>query len=82
VIRDSKKKGRTPMEWTERETFKACKESLAEATLLTYSSADAALSLTTDASEMATGNCTQSNGEMQPLAFFSKKLSSTEIQPL
>jgi len=76
------KKGNTPLTWTqELETaFTNCKNSLARATLLAHPVPTAGLSITTDASDVAIGAVVhqQTNGEQQPLAFLSKKLSQAQ----
>jgi len=78
------KKGNTPIEWTTELdlAFNHCKEKLAQATLLAHPILDAPLSLTTDASDTAMGAVVyQLAGDVQqPLAFFSKKLSSAQTK--
>lgn len=75
-------KGKASISWTTETTqaFEHCKEQLAKATLLAHPHDDAPLSLVTDASDTAVGATLQQlvNKEWQPLAFFSKKLTSTE----
>ena len=75
-------KGKTPVKWTATSVraFEACKESLAQATLLAHPKPDAPLALFTDASDFTVGAALQQyvNGAWEPLAFFSKKLSSAE----
>lgn len=75
-------KGKTPVQWTEssKEAFEVCRRSLAEAALLAHPDPGATLAIVSDASDLAVGAVLQQkvNEEWQPLAFFSKKLSSTE----
>lgn len=60
--------------------FNKCKESLANAALLAHPDCQAALALTTDASDVAMGAVLQQfkNNCWEPLAFFSRKLSSSQ----
>lgn len=60
--------------------FEECKESLCRATLLAHPDSGAKLGLFTDASEEAIGGVLQQlkDGHWQPLAFFSRKLSSAQ----
>lgn len=62
--------------------FSAIKEELAKATLLTHPKAGAPTSVMVDASNSAVGAVLQQNinGTWKPLAFFSKKLSTTECR--
>lgn len=75
-------KGNAPVSWTpEAEAaFEACKESLAQAALLAHPRLDAPLAVFTDASDFTIGAALQQKVDdtWQPLAFFSRKLSSTE----
>lgn len=75
-------KGSHPIELTEStlESFKACKESLCNATLLAYPKCENKLSLVTDSSQTSIGSTLQQlvNGNWQPLSFFSKKLSPSQ----
>ena len=62
------------------QAFRHTKQSLAEATLLSYPIRDRKLTLTTDASDVAIGGVLEQdlpNGR-QPIAFFSRKLTRTE----
>ncbi|KAJ1518939.1 hypothetical protein ONE63_011448 [Megalurothrips usitatus] len=58
--------------------FQSCKDALATATMLAYPVTGAPLSLYTDASLRCVGAVLQQlvDGELQPLAFFSKKISA------
>lgn len=60
--------------------FEACKESLCNAALLAHPDSKAKLGLVTDASDFAIGGVLQQlmEGNWQPLAFFSRKLSPTQ----
>lgn len=60
--------------------FESCKQSLCNATLLAHPNSEAKLSLVTDASDTAMGATLQQqkDGEWEPLAFFSKRLSSSQ----
>lgn len=57
--------------------FEQCKENLSNAALLSHPDCNAKLALVTDASDLAMGAVVQQlkDGEWQPLAFFSRKLS-------
>ncbi|BHF61290.1 hypothetical protein SprV_0100426300 [Sparganum proliferum] len=63
-------------------SFNDVKAALAKATLLAHSRSDAQLTLMTDASSTAAGASLQQtvSGVLQPLAFFSKKLSPAETR--
>nr|VZI39582.1 unnamed protein product [Spirometra erinaceieuropaei] len=63
-------------------SFNDVKTSLADATLLAHPRSDAQLTLMTDASSTAVGASLQQTvrGVLQPLAFFSKKLSPAETR--
>ncbi|BHF77003.1 hypothetical protein SprV_0502010500 [Sparganum proliferum] len=63
-------------------SFDDVKAALASATLLAYPRSDAQLTLMTDASSTAVGASLQKTviGVLQPLAFFSKKLSPAETR--
>ncbi|ROT82929.1 integrase core domain protein [Penaeus vannamei] len=68
----------TRIEWTSstNETFQACKEALAAATLLNHPLPEAPLSIAIDASDTAIGAVLQQRQgkQWQPLAFFSQTL--------
>ncbi|KAL0851260.1 hypothetical protein ABMA28_007096 [Loxostege sticticalis] len=63
-----------------RKSFDECKTSLSQATLLSHPDHTAELALVTDASDVAIGAVLQQrkDGEWQPLAFFSHKLSASQ----
>ncbi|GFT15673.1 transposon Tf2-8 polyprotein [Trichonephila clavipes] len=60
--------------------LKRCKQALADAALLTHPSPSAPLALHVDASDYAIGGALHQvvDTELQPLAFFSRKLTSSE----
>lgn len=62
--------------------FQQVKEALSNVVLLAHPLENSIFNITTDASNLAVGAVLQqfSNNEWQPLAFFSKKLSPTEIK--
>lgn len=75
-------KKNTAVKWTPilEEAFEKCKDSLVEITLLAHPVPAANLVLTTDASDHSIGACLQQevNNSLQPLAFFTKKLSPAQ----
>ncbi|GFT31626.1 retrovirus-related Pol polyprotein from transposon 17.6, partial [Trichonephila clavipes] len=60
--------------------FQRCKQALADAALLAHPSPSAPLALHVDASDYAIGGALHQavDSELQPLAFFSRKLTSSE----
>lgn len=62
------------------QAFEKCKESLCRSALLAHPDIQARLALVTDASDNATGAVLQqfTNNNWQPLAFYSKKLSTSQ----
>lgn len=64
------------------QAFQVCKDSLANAALLAHPDCTAKLALVTDASDRAIGAVLQQlkNGVWQPLAFFSRKLSPSQVK--
>ncbi|KAL7723540.1 hypothetical protein ACLKA6_000128, partial [Drosophila palustris] len=82
LIPGNKKNDSSPIAWTEEtiKHFEECKHSLATATLLVHPSADAFLSLSTDASDIAVGAVLHQvvNKEFQPMGVFSVKLTDTQ----
>lgn len=64
------------------EAFNKCKEILANATLLAHPSPSASLALHVDASDYAVGGALHQivDSELQPLGFFSRKLSAAETR--
>lgn len=78
----NKKNDQTLVDWTPQRltAFQECKDKLANATLLVHPSTNAPLSIEVDASAFAIGGVVHqySNDLWQPLAFFSKKLNSTQ----
>ncbi|GFR32454.1 retrovirus-related Pol polyprotein from transposon opus [Trichonephila clavata] len=84
-LKGAKKNDRTPILWAEESAvaFEKCKKDPAEATVLYHPSADASLAIVVDASDTAVGDALhqQTSKWWQPLAFFSKTISSTvEVQ--
>lgn len=77
-------KGNTTLTWTPEQTtaFENCKSQLGNATLLCHPVHNAPLALVTDASNTAMGAVLQQliEGEWQPLAFYSHKMSKTQMK--
>ncbi|GFU66219.1 retrovirus-related Pol polyprotein from transposon 297 [Trichonephila clavipes] len=75
--RDSK-----PLNWSSEAitAFQRCKQAFADAALLAHPSPSAPLALHVDASDYAIGGALHQvvDSELQPLAFFSRKLTSSE----
>lgn len=82
LIIGNKKNDTTPIKWTDETIiiFNECKKDLADFTVLAHPSPHAQLSLSVDASDTAVGAALHQmiDGQLQPLAFFSKKLSGAE----
>lgn len=82
LIKTNKRRDRTPISWTEdaEAAFDEFKRALADATLLAHPRENARLVLCTDASDFAIGAALHQveGGIIEPLAFFSRKLSSAE----
>ncbi|XP_037928948.1 uncharacterized protein LOC119663416, partial [Teleopsis dalmanni] len=80
----NRKNDKSVISWTPEdvEVFEACKNDLAQATLLNFMALDAQLTLTTDASDVAVGAVLQQvvKGVTQPLAFYSKGLSPAQTK--
>ncbi|GFX13973.1 transposon Tf2-9 polyprotein [Trichonephila clavipes] len=76
------KKDSKPLNWSSEAitAFQRCKQALADAALLVHPSPSAPLALHVDASDYAIGGALHQvvNSELQPLAFFSRKLTSSE----
>lgn len=81
-IKGAKKRDNRPINWTpeSEQAFTNCKEDLAAAALLAHPDEQAALAVTTDASETAIGATLEQHreGKWQPLGFFSKKLTEAQ----
>ncbi|GFT90814.1 retrovirus-related Pol polyprotein from transposon 17.6 [Trichonephila clavipes] len=82
-LKDSKgKKDSNPLNWSSEAitAFQRCKQALADAALLAHPSPSAPLALHVDASDYAIGGALHQvvDSELQPLAFFSRKLISSE----
>ncbi|GFW79449.1 transposon Tf2-8 polyprotein [Trichonephila clavipes] len=76
------KKDSKPLNWSSEAitAFQRCKQALADAALLAHPSPPAPLALHVDASDYAIGGALHQvmDSELQPLAFFSRKLTSSE----
>ncbi|GFX01247.1 transposon Tf2-11 polyprotein [Trichonephila clavipes] len=76
------KKDSKPSNWSSEAitAFQRCKQALADAALLAHPSPSAPLALHVDASNYAIGDALHQvvDSELQPLAFFSRKLTSSE----
>ena len=74
------KHGKIQWDDDRHEAFEAAKTALADVTLLHHPSADAEMSLTVDASDVAMGGQIEQKlgNRFVPIAFFSKKLSTAE----
>ncbi|GFU89677.1 hypothetical protein TNCV_2265671 [Trichonephila clavipes] len=76
------KKESKPLNWSSEAitAFQRCKQALAGAALLAHPSPSAPLALHVDASDYAIGGALHQvvDSELQPLAFFSRKLTSSE----
>ena len=84
LVTGNKKNDRSPLTWTQpaEEAFERCKYELANATLLAHPDAEAQLALYVDASDTAVGAALHQliNGTLQPLAFYSKKLTQSQAK--
>lgn len=83
MIHGNVKNDRTPLQWDEstNQAFEQCKTDLANAALLAHPSSEAKLVLEVDASGTAIGavlHQLDESGLLQPLAFFSRKLSDAK----
>ncbi|GFU63117.1 hypothetical protein TNCV_4162871 [Trichonephila clavipes] len=76
------KKDSKPLNWSSEAitAFQRCKQALADAALLAHPSPSAPLALHVDASDYAIGGALHQvvDSELQPLALFSRKLTSSE----
>lgn len=83
-ITDSKKNDKREIAWTTEavNAFELTKKALVDATLLSHPSFDAETRLVTDASDFSMGAALEQNidGSWKPLAFFSRKFSSTQVK--
>lgn len=81
-LRGARKNDKTKLNWSVRaeEEFQKSKELIANAVLLAHPKPDEKLALHVDASDFAIGGALSQvvNGNLQPLAFFSRKLSPAE----
>ncbi|GFY15154.1 hypothetical protein TNCV_1569681 [Trichonephila clavipes] len=81
-LKGSKGKDSKPLNWSSEAiaAFQRCKQALADAALLAHLSPSAPLALHVDASDYAIGGALHQvvDSELRPLAFFSRKLTSSE----
>lgn len=81
-LHNARKNDRTPIVWsTDAESaFQQCKAQLENAVTLSFPTADATLSLMTDASDTCAGAVLQQldKGTWKPLGYFSKRFSETQ----
>jgi transposase InsO family protein len=84
LIAGPKRSKRTPLQWSDEAqlAFENCKQALADCVQLAHPMADARLALVCDASDFAMGASLNqwSQGAWQPLAFFSKKFTPTQMK--
>ncbi|GFW01186.1 dynein heavy chain 17, axonemal [Trichonephila clavipes] len=80
IIRPSKSPWSSPLHVVPKSDSTRCKQALADAALLAHPSPSAPLALHVDASDYAIGGALHQvvDSELQPLAFFSRKLTSSE----
>lgn len=82
LMNSSKKNDKTPINWTLESTaaFIACKNSLANSTLLAHPAENAKLALHVDASGTSIGAALHQiiDNRMEPLGFYSKRLTETQ----
>lgn len=82
LLKDSKKNDRRPVPWYEESinAFENCKTELSQAALLVHPAEASPLLLATDASDTTIGAVLEQihDNKRQPLAFFSKKLSTAQ----
>lgn len=80
----SVKNDRSSLSWSAETTsaFEACKQQLANSTLLAHPSKNAELSLWVDASDTAAGAALHQivKGALEPLGFFSRKFDKTQLR--
>ncbi|GBM57712.1 hypothetical protein AVEN_222556-1 [Araneus ventricosus] len=82
LVKGKKKRDKTTIDWSEAavQAFQTCKNSIAQAALLAHPNSEAKLSLAVDASNTGTAGTLQQTylKKIQPLAFFSRKLTPAE----
>lgn len=82
LVKGKSKKDKSEIVWCDitRKAFEECRAMVADAALLAFPEMDAQISVMVDASEVAVGSVLQQcvKGIMQPLGFFSKKLTVAE----
>ncbi|GBM71642.1 hypothetical protein AVEN_269194-1 [Araneus ventricosus] len=79
LVKNKIKKDNTPIAWTEdtQSAFESCRRLIANAAALSFSAPDARLSLMTNASDFVVLQ-QHMESTVEPLGFFSRKLSATE----
>ncbi|XP_052746959.1 uncharacterized protein LOC112050731 [Bicyclus anynana] len=81
-LHNKKKNDKTPIDWTPaaNEAFEKCRQSITEATTLSYPVPGGELAIMSDASEHSMGAVLQQKIEniWKPLAFYSKSMSETQ----
>ncbi|XP_052743759.1 uncharacterized protein LOC112047118 isoform X1 [Bicyclus anynana] len=81
-LHNSKKRDKTLITWTETalNAFDRCKQAINETVTLSYPDTCASLILMTDASDSCVGSALHQhvNNKLEPLGFFSKKLTETQ----
>lgn len=84
LCKGKKKKDKTPVVWSQEaeKAFQKCKDSIVHAATLAYPRLGAEFSIMVDASDFAIGAVLQQKveGQLQPLSFFSRKLTSAEVK--
>lgn len=84
LIKGKTKKNRSLIIWTEQteEAFHKCKKAISDASLLSHFNPNAHLAVAVDASETSIGAVLEQyiDGEIQPLSFFSRKLTPAETK--
>lgn len=83
LVIGNKRNDKTEIKWTNEaeNAFQGCKKDLAEAVLLAHPKPNTQLALYVDASDIAVGAVIQQNienTEIEPLGFYSKKLTDTQ----
>lgn len=83
-LHNSKRNDKTKVAWTQDsiDAYNKCKQLIQDAVMLAHPDSSAPLVLITDASNTCVGGALhqRTNGQLQPLAFFSKKLTSAQIK--
>lgn len=81
-LKDTRKEDKRTIMWSQevKNAFETCKTALANAASLAYPAETVPLILITDASNVAVGASLEQhvNGEVKPIAFFSKKFTEAQ----